>query len=137
MDDITLPPESSRDDDDAFFIRPVREDSPEWEKAPLKSAESLASLEAETPVFSTDRLSSLKPDANDWVRIQFAKFVQLVANHSFIDVVDKNAEEIIIVSSNLLTDLANAHDRVRERRTPLIFLAGIGIGIVLTYIILK
>lgn len=140
MDDITLPHESSRDDDDAFFIRPVREealkDVEDWSKKPLKDlGEPSADLgDVAVPVATA---SGTRPDANSWVKLQFAKFVQLVANHSFIDIVDKNADEEIIISSNLLTDLANAHDRVQERRMPVIFIAGLVIGIVLTYILVK
>lgn len=130
MDDITLPHESARDDDDAFFIRPVRE-----EKMKEKEVEFTASsLEDDEEI---DTPTSASGEASDKVRLHFGKFVQLVANHSFIDIVDKNSDEEVIISSNLLTDLANAHDRVRERRMPLIFMAGLVIGIILTYIITK
>lgn len=137
MDDITLPQEHSRDDDDAFFIRPVREETirgaGEWEKSSKPVAKDLE----EEGDLDAAASNGVRPEANDWVRIQFGRFVQLVANHSFIDIVDKNAEEEVIISSNLLTDLANASDRGREKRMPMIFVAGIVIGIVLTYIIVK
>ncbi|MFA6435690.1 MAG: hypothetical protein WCW30_00935, partial [Candidatus Gracilibacteria bacterium] len=76
-------------------------------------------------------------EAGNHVSIQFSKFVQLVANHGYWDVVEKNADEKVILSGDLLTDLANAEDRSKEKRLPLIFMAGLLIGIVLTYIILK
>lgn len=124
MDDITLPQEN---DDDRLFIRSVGDkDDLGFHKHPIDEEVDLE-LPSARP--------AAREEASQMVKIHFAKFVQLVANHSFIDVVDKNAEEEIIVSGNLLTDLANAHDQARERRMPLMFLAGLVIGIILTYII--
>ena len=74
---------------------------------------------------------------SDKVTISFTKFVQLVANHSYVEVMEKNADQEVIISGNLLTDLANSHDQMNEKRMPLMFLAGLVIGIVLTYIILN
>ena len=47
-------------------------------------------------------------NASSYVKITFDRFVTLVANHSFIEVVEKNKNEEVIISTNLLTDLANA-----------------------------
>lgn len=79
------------------------------------------------------------PDIEDLVpketiKVKFGKFVQLVANHDFAEVIDAHAEDEIIMSSNLLTDLAGANDKREERKIPLVFLVGIAIGVVLTYI---
>jgi hypothetical protein len=126
MDDITIPHEN---DDDRLFIRPVDDlEGVDFEKHPI-----VDDIDLELP----SARASVGSDAGQMVRIQFAKFVQLVANHSYIDIVDKNAEQDVIVSGNLLTDLANAHDRARERRMPLMFVAGLVIGIILTYIIVQ
>ncbi len=70
----------------------------------------------------------------DTVRVRFAKFVNLVSSRDFKDVVEQNANEEIVMSSNLLTELAGAQDRIEERKMPLVFLVGIAIGVVLTYI---
>ena len=71
------------------------------------------------------------------IKVKFENFVQLVASHNYEDVVEKNRDEEIVVSSNLLTDLANAHEQDEERRIPAIFIIGVVIGIVVTYILLK
>ncbi|MDP2625045.1 MAG: hypothetical protein Q8P27_02550 [Candidatus Peregrinibacteria bacterium] len=134
MDDITLPNESARDDDDAFYIRPVKEKvNVDFEKVSIEDARLEADFDDGSS--AAGNLPSTVP--SDQVRIHFSKFVQLVANHSYIDIVDKNANQEVIISSNLLTDLANAHDRIGERRMPLIFMAGLVIGIILTYIIVR
>lgn len=125
MDDITLPDE----DDDSILVRPMKGDG-ELEDVDFDKTSIDDDLSATPPL---DPLSN----AGNKVVVSFAKFVQLVANHSFIDIVDKNAEEEVIVSGNLLTDLANAHDKTKEKRMPLMFVAGLVIGIALTYIILK
>jgi hypothetical protein len=49
-------------------------------------------------------------------------------------VVNSHAQEEIIMSTDLLTELAGSHDRREERKIPLVFLVGIAIGVVLTYI---
>lgn len=125
MDDITLPTE----DDDSILVRPMtdkgKEDEVDFDKTSIDDDLSAPSA-----------LGSLENTTNK-VTVSFAKFVQLVANHSFIDIVDKNADEEVTVSGNLLTDLANAHDKTKEKRMPLMFVAGLVIGIILTYIILK
>lgn len=69
------------------------------------------------------------------VKVKFSKFVQLVASHDFSDVIDANPDEDIILHSNLLTELASAKDYREEKKIPLVFLVGIAIGVVLTYIL--
>jgi len=70
----------------------------------------------------------------DVIKVKFGTFVNLVANRDMADVIADNLNEEIILSSNLLTELAGAHDRREEKKIPLVFLIGIGIGVVLTYI---
>ncbi|HCW32053.1 MAG: hypothetical protein UT36_C0008G0015 [Candidatus Peregrinibacteria bacterium GW2011_GWF2_39_17] len=130
MDDITLPNEN---DDDKILIRPIQDEDIIDLEFSKKSIPQDYKNELPTPVTP----SPPSPLPGNKVTINFVKFVQLVANHSFVDVVDKNSDEEIIISSNLLTDLANAHDQGGERKTPLMFLAGIVIGVILTYVILK
>ncbi|MCD6109941.1 hypothetical protein J7J83_04250 [bacterium] len=74
--------------------------------------------------------------AAEKVKVSFDNFVKLVVNHNYEDVIDKNKEEDVIVSSNLLADLANAHEQEEERRIPAIFIIGVLLGIVITYILL-
>lgn len=69
------------------------------------------------------------------IKVKFSKFVTLVANHDFTDVVNANPDEEIIISSNLLTELASGADRKGEKKIPLVFVIGIAIGVVLTYIL--
>lgn len=73
------------------------------------------------------------------VRVRFEKFVQLVATHDFEEVMKRHAEEDIILSTNLLTDLANAHEEEQGqgKKLPIIFIIGIIIGVVLTYLVIR
>jgi hypothetical protein len=73
-------------------------------------------------------------EPKDTIKVKFGKFVQLVANHDFAEVIDAHLDDEIIMSSNLLTELAGASDKKEERKIPLVFLIGIAIGVVLTYI---
>lgn len=79
------------------------------------------------------------PDIDDLIpretiKVKFGKFVQLVQNHDFVDVIEAHADDEIIMTTNLLTDLAGAHDKREEKKIPLVFVVGIVIGVVLTYI---
>lgn len=75
--------------------------------------------------------------ASDKVKVKFDKFVSLVATHSFEDVVDKYMEEDVIISTDLLTDLASSQEEKEDRKTPLIFIVGIVLGVLATWFILK
>lgn len=81
---------------------------------------------------------SLKP--NDKVKIKFDKFVNLIATHAYEDIVQKHSEDDVIISTDLLADIANAHDEEETdsgHKVPLIFVIGIALGIALTYILFK
>ncbi|MBU0981568.1 hypothetical protein KKC94_02645 [Patescibacteria group bacterium] len=78
---------------------------------------------------------SANVDASNYVKITFDRFVTLVANHSFIDVVERNKDEEVIMSTNLLTDLANARGISPKTRGPILVLAGVVVGIFIAYFI--
>lgn len=69
------------------------------------------------------------------VKVRFDKFVQLVAMHDFEKVLEKSGDEEVTVSTNLLTDLANAHNGSSDRKFSYVFVAGLIIGIVVTYLL--
>ena len=77
--------------------------------------------------------------AGEKVKVNFEKFVQLVATHNFEEVMKKHADEDIILSTNLLTDLASAHEEepAASRKLPIIFIVGIIIGVVITYLVIR
>jgi len=60
----------------------------------------------------------------DTVRVKFVKFVNLVASRDFREVIEQNANEEVIISSNLLTELAGSQDRVEERKNSAGFYCG-------------
>ncbi len=76
-------------------------------------------------------------NAKELIRVNFAKFVQLVASRDFMSVLERNKDEDVIMSSNLLAELAGAVDQKGEKKTPVIFLVGLAIGVVITYILIS
>lgn len=79
-------------------------------------------------------------DPGDYVKVRFAKFVQLVATHNFEKAMKEHGDEDVVVPTNLLTDLANAHEEethTDKKKLPVIFLVGIILGILVTYIVLQ
>lgn len=82
------------------------------------------------------REDSADVEPRDFVKVKFIKFVQLVTSRDCSDVVEANPHEDVVMSSNLLTELAGAHDEREEKKIPLVFLVGLAIGVVLTYILI-
>ncbi len=68
------------------------------------------------------------------VKVNFDRFVVLVASRSFMEVVERNKDEEVVISTNLLTDLANAKRSAPETKMPLIFIGALSLGILLGYI---
>lgn len=114
-------------------IMEVEKIEPEIDYQPVRPPRmSVTSLEDNEPSVRMQSLEDNTP--RETIRVKFGKFVQLVSNHDFADVIEAHADDEIVMSSNLLTDLAGANDKKEERKIPLVFLVGIAIGVVLTYI---
>ncbi len=109
---------SLKEEDTEFKVQHIEDDEEEMDV-----------IESARPVYS-------EPIAVEKVKVSFDNFVNLVANHNYEEVIEKNKNEDVIVSSNLLADLANAHEQEEERRIPAIFIIGVVLGIVITYILL-
>lgn len=107
-----------KEEDTDFKVKHIEDDD-----------EDMDTVEIARPVNS-------EPMAVEKVKVSFDNFVNLVANHNYEEVIEKNKNEDVIVSSNLLADLANAHEQEEERRIPAIFIIGVVLGIVVTYILL-
>ncbi len=67
------------------------------------------------------------------IGVSFDRFVLLVADHSFEEVVERNKDEEVIISTNLLTDLANARRVAPQQKGTLLALAGAVLGILVGY----
>lgn len=79
-------------------------------------------------------------EPSEKVKVKFEKFVQLVATHNFEEVMKRHAEDDVILSTNLLADLANAHEEMPEEsrsKMPVIFVVGILLGVVITYLVVR
>lgn len=78
-------------------------------------------------------------DPGEKVKVKFENFVQLVATHDFEEVMKRHGEEDIILSTNLLTDLANAHeeDDSQSKKIALYIIVGAILGVIATYLLLK
>lgn len=93
----------------------------------------------EVPAVHAANVMPQHPEPGEKVRVNFAKFVQLVASHDFEGVMQKHAKEEIILSTGLLTDLANAHGEApnENKRLTMFIAVGILIGIIITYLIVR
>lgn len=99
------------------------------EKAVIKVSPAESTLAANSVPDSTE--------PKDYIKVKFDKFVQLVASRDFLSVLEQNRDEEIVMSSNLLTELAGAVEEKSEKKTPVIFLVGLAIGVVITYLLIN
>jgi hypothetical protein len=75
-------------------------------------------------------------EPGEMVRVKFGKFVQLVATHNFEDVLKDHSDQDIVMNSNLLMDLASAHeDNDDSKKQPLLIGIGVAIGVAAAFLL--
>lgn len=87
-----------------------------------------------TSIEQDEEEQSVANEPKDIIKVKFGTFVQLVASRDVMEVIEAHKDQEIIMSSNLLTELASTSDSREEKKIPIVFLVGIAIGVVLTYI---
>lgn len=77
-------------------------------------------------------------EPGELVKVRFDKFVQLVATHNFEQVLKDHAEEDIVMNSNLLMDLASAHEDTDDsKKQSMMIGVGVMIGLVVALVLFK
>lgn len=128
---IDLRSSKDQDDEPEFRIKRVAPPDPDFSEHPHGPAGSIPT----TPVSPHDREVL---HAQDKVRVKFDKFVNLIATHAYQEIFDSHLDEDVIISTDLLADLANAHEEKDDtKKVPMFFLVGIVLGVIVTWIILK
>ncbi len=89
------------------------------------------------PQDSASSLPNVAAEPKDLIKVKFEKFVQLVATRDFFPVLEKNRNEDVILSSNLLTELAGSVEEKGEKKSPVIFLVGLALGVIITYLLIN
>lgn len=137
MDDIRKI-SKARKKDNNFEVESLSEVPTEMERDETDEIIDIL-MEKEIPQKKVEKKSADFFTATQFVKVPFGKFVQLVATHDFEKVSEKHGNEEIVMSTVLLTELANAHEEVEENssKVPLFFVVGLGIGIVITYLLIK
>jgi len=68
----------------------------------------------------------LKARADGRISVKFPKFVQLIASHDFAYLMDQYAKEDIVISSDLLVDLAaTPYDEPQDNKAAWVFLGSV------------
>jgi len=78
--------------------------------------------------------------ASTKVKVTFERFVNLIASHDYESVFKKELDKEVIISADLLAELANAHtekEEIEEKKFPYLFIAGLILGVVVTWFLLK
>lgn len=77
-------------------------------------------------------------EPGELVKVRFDKFVQLVATHNFEEVLKNHAQEDIVMNSNLLMDLASAHEDTDDsKKQSMMIGVGVLIGLAVAVTLLK
>lgn len=97
------------------------EESVEFKKEPIEDGKSLHPSGVE---------------ASSFVRIRFDRLAAL-ARHNSIEVVERNKEEEVIITTNLLMDLANSRRFYPSTKGSLLLMAGLAAGIFLGYLVFQ
>lgn len=125
---------NSRKDDDIIDLRNEGDDA-EFRIDNIEEEESVAGAQG-TSVPDASAFAASAP--HDRVKIKFDKFVNLVVMHASEELLEKHSDEDVVISTDLLADLANTHEEKSDgKKVPLIFLIGILLGIGITWILLK
>ncbi len=82
-------------------------------------------------------LSGVDINPHSKVKVKFDKFVNLIANHAYEEIFERHREDDIIIETDLLTDLANAHEEKSDKKVPFLFIGGILLGAILMWVITK
>ncbi|MBI2634230.1 hypothetical protein HYW82_00995 [Candidatus Peregrinibacteria bacterium] len=93
----------------------------------------------EPPVESmpVNEVESAATKPYDKVKVKFDKFVHLVVTHAYEEVFEKHRGQDVVISTDLLTDLANARGEKTDKKSPLLFVFGVLLGVGVAWLILK
>ena len=121
--------------EDEFKLSKISEEKAFKEDAPDEPEMNIHEIE-ENVEDTIDEIQKITDSApRDIIKVRFDKFVQLVLSKDIEEILDLNSDQEIIMSSNLLTDLAGSEGDVKEeKRTPLVFIVGIAMGVIITYL---
>ncbi|MFH1284455.1 MAG: hypothetical protein ABIH78_02590 [Candidatus Peregrinibacteria bacterium] len=124
-------------DDSTINLRKKKDDDDDAEFKIGRVEESDGKLLGKVEVASISESEEAAMIPYSKVKVKFDKFVNLVATHAYEEIFDKHNDDDVIISTDLLTDLANAHEEKQDRKMPLMFLIGILLGVGLTWLLLK
>lgn len=113
-------------------------------KLKLKDGKSLAELlgkevegDMNTEETSSEDLGKDLRIIDGKVLIKFPKFVHLIVMHNFESVMEKHADEDVVITTDLLVDLANAHDDI-ESATPWGYIVlGVMFGVIVAVFLMQ
>ena len=124
-----------RDEEGIIDLR-NNKDEPEFKINHVHDQHEAAAAKVSASPLSDLEDAAIKP--YDKVKVKFDKFVNLVATHAYQEIFDKHQNEDVIISTDLLTDLANAHEEKDDgKKVPMVFIVGIILGVAVAWIILK
>lgn len=125
----------ARKDDDVINLRKI-DHEPEFKINPIEQEKPQPFI-GNMQAIAVSELEEAAMKPHDKVKVKFDKFVNLIATHAYEEIIEKHLDEDVIISTNLLTDLANAHEEKEDKKMPLVFIVGILLGVILTYFLVK
>lgn len=139
---LNIMPRSQHHDDEGVIDLRTKDDEPEFrinrvpeEREPGQRPQQVPDQVSVTPLASGE-YAAMKP--HDKVKVKFDKFVNLIATHAYQEIFDKHLDDDVIISTDLLTDLANSEEEKSDsKKIPAFFIIGIVIGVLVTWLLLR
>lgn len=84
-------------------------------------------------------VQEMLPEIGDKVKIRFGQFVRLIATHNFEKILKDRDNDEVIVSADLLAEIASSHDdeEVTGRASVIFLVIGLVVGSALMYALFK
>ena len=127
------------DDKPEFEVSHIDEDEQEIvEKSVINHNNGVEKKRGELTAVSESDLYLNSVKSSHMVRIRFDKFVTLLSKYDFDDLINKFEDQDLIISTDLLADLANVPaPEPDEKKPPYLFILGIVLGIIVTWVLVK
>lgn len=123
-------------EDDTIDLRSKGDHKPEFKIGPLDD-DYVFGAGGGGEVEDDELVDKAYSRASNKVKVKFDKFVNLIMTHDCGEILDRHVDEEIVMTTDLLADLANCPEERTEKKGSAIFVGGIVLGLIVSWLIFK